>query len=58
MVGAEISRLHANFFVNQGQATARQIYDLIHLARKTVFEQSGVELELEIELVGDWDELR
>ncbi len=53
---AEVSRLHANFFVNLGGATARDVLGLIDLAREKVRERFGVELELEIELVGDWRE--
>lgn len=51
---AEISPLHANFFINRGQATATDIYELILLAQKSVLAQLGVELELEIELLGEW----
>lgn len=51
---AQISSLHANFFVNQGQASAAQIYQLIETAREAVAEKFGVTLELEIELVGEW----
>ena len=51
---AEISTLHGNFFINHGKTTASDIRALIDLARKTVKEHSGVELELEIELVGEW----
>jgi UDP-N-acetylmuramate dehydrogenase len=54
---AEISHLHANFFVNQGEASAADIYALIQLARRTVADEYGVELELEIELIGDWAEI-
>ena len=54
---AEISTLHANFFVNLGGATARDVKALIDLARGRVNEKFGVELELEIELVGDWSRL-
>lgn len=51
-----ISEKHANFFVNvgAGQSTAADYRALIDRAQATVLEQSGVELELEIELVGDW----
>lgn len=56
--GAEISPLHANFFINHGGATAAEVYGLIRLARSAVAEKFGVELELEIELVGAWDEER
>ena len=51
---AEISPLHANFFVNHGKATAEDIFNLIEIARETVAEKLGVVLELEIELIGDW----
>ena len=52
---AAISSLHANFFTNRGNATAQDIYRLIELARKTVDRKFGVHLELEIELIGDWE---
>jgi UDP-N-acetylmuramate dehydrogenase len=51
---AQISDLHANFFINHGEASAADIYALIQLARKQVEDEFGVELELEIELIGDW----
>lgn len=50
----EISPLHANFFINHGKATAKDVYQLIQIAHDRVFEQFCVDLELEIELVGDW----
>lgn len=52
--GAQISPLHANFFINDGTASAADIMALIRLARSRVAEQFGVQLQLEIELVGDW----
>ncbi len=56
--GAQISELHANFFTNLGQATARDVYRLIRKAQRAVREQTGISMELEVELVGDWaDEL-
>lgn len=51
---AQISPLHANFFINLGQATAQDIWSLITIARQAVADQFGVKLELEIELVGEW----
>jgi UDP-N-acetylmuramate dehydrogenase len=51
---AEISTTHANFFLNHGQTRAADIHALIELARKCVGEKFGVELELEIELIGEW----
>jgi UDP-N-acetylmuramate dehydrogenase len=50
----EISRKHANFFINQDSASASDYESLIRLAQQTVFEKFGVRLELEIELLGDW----
>jgi UDP-N-acetylmuramate dehydrogenase len=52
---AEISQLHANFFINRGQASARDVKKLIDTARSTVEEKFGIRLELEIELIGEWD---
>ena len=52
---AEISPLHGNFFVNHANTKANDIFALIQLVQKTVKEKQGVDLELEIELVGEWD---
>ncbi len=51
---AEISTLHANFFVNHGSAKAQEIWALMYLARTTVARKFGVWLEPEIRPVGDW----
>jgi UDP-N-acetylmuramate dehydrogenase len=51
---AEISPLHGNFFINHGTTRAEDIRALIELVMKTIKEKLGVDLELEIELVGDW----
>ncbi|MGZ9234098.1 MAG: UDP-N-acetylmuramate dehydrogenase [Anaerolineales bacterium] len=51
---AEISPLHGNFFINHGTTAAADIRALIQLVMKTVKEKQGVDLELEIELVGEW----
>ena len=53
---AEISRLHANFFLNEGGASAMDVAQLLIEARRRVEEHSGVRLALEIELVGEWPE--
>lgn len=50
----EVSPVHANFFVNHGETRAADVRALIEKVRQTVFEQFGVELELEIELLGEW----
>jgi UDP-N-acetylmuramate dehydrogenase len=51
---AEISPLHGNFFINHGHTRATDVRALIELARTTVAEKFGVQLELEIELIGEW----
>jgi UDP-N-acetylmuramate dehydrogenase len=51
---AEISPVHANFFINHGQTKAEDVRALVNLAQKTVAEKFGVNLELEIELIGEW----
>jgi UDP-N-acetylmuramate dehydrogenase len=53
---AEISGLHANFFINRGEASAADVFGLIELTREIVAEQFKINLELEIELVGEWPE--
>ena len=49
---AEISNVHANFFVNHGTATAKDVVRLINIARKKVYKEFGVMLELEIKTLG------
>ena len=51
---AQISPLHANFFINLGNARSSDILALIEMAQEQVKDIFGVELELEIELVGEW----
>jgi len=51
---AQISPVHANFFVNMGSASADDVKALIDLARERVRQRFGVELELEVELIGEW----
>jgi UDP-N-acetylmuramate dehydrogenase len=50
--GAEVSELHANFIVNRDGATASDVACLIARVRRAVAERFGVELELEVHLVG------
>ena len=51
--GAEISRKHANFIVNRGDARAADIEALIQLAERSVKEKFGVVLEREVRIVGE-----
>jgi len=50
--GAEISSLHANYIVNRASATADDVLKLIDIARTAVFKEFGVELELEVKVLG------
>ncbi len=50
--GAEVSPMHANYFINTGDATAADVRGLIDLARSTVRERFGVTLETEVKLIG------
>jgi UDP-N-acetylmuramate dehydrogenase len=50
--GAVVSDHHANFILNDRGATADDVEDLIELVRSRVLEETGVELSLEIEILG------
>lgn len=50
---AQVSDKHANFIVNLGDASARDIENLIHYVQQTVHDQSGVELVPEVRIVGE-----
>jgi len=50
---AVVSEKHANFLVNDGNATARDMMQLIELVRARVKSDHGVELELEVKLLGE-----
>jgi UDP-N-acetylmuramate dehydrogenase len=52
--GAEVSRLHANFIMNRGGATARDVYALMRLMQDAVYARCGVWLVPEVQLVGRW----
>jgi UDP-N-acetylmuramate dehydrogenase len=53
--GAQISPLHANFFINVGGARAADILALIEHARQTVYDRFGVWLEPEVKIWGERD---
>ena len=50
---AMISQKHCNFFVNNGNAKSSDIENLIKKVKKKVYEKTGVNLELEIKIVGE-----
>jgi len=51
--GAVVSAEHGNFIVNEGAATARDILELIEIVRQRVRAARGIELETEVEIVGE-----
>ncbi len=50
--GAEISSVHANFIVNRGGATARDVLTLIERARRQIAERASIALRTEVRIVG------
>ena len=52
--GAEVSTLHANFIVNAGGATAKDILDLSEYVQSKVNEKFGIDLHREIILLGEF----
>ncbi len=51
--GAQISEKHANFFLNIGGATSKDIIKLAHLAKRTVKRKFGIELEEEVQIISE-----
>ena len=54
MGGARVSEKHCGFVINGGNATASDVMALCGHIRKTVMEQSGVELEMEVKRWGEF----
>ena len=50
--GAMISEKHANYIVNTGDATAKDILELLFLTQEKVRKETGVKLEPEVKVVG------
>jgi UDP-N-acetylenolpyruvoylglucosamine reductase len=53
--GAVISEVHGNFIVNEGGATARDVLALIALVQRTAREQRGIDIEPEVQIIGEDD---
>lgn len=51
--GAKFSDLHANFIVNSGNATARDVLELIETAKREALLQRGIKLETEVRVIGN-----
>jgi UDP-N-acetylmuramate dehydrogenase len=53
--GAQIHPNHGNIIINTGQATAKEISELIDLIQERVYKELGFNLEPEVLKVGDWE---
>lgn len=51
--GAQVSKKHAGFVVNAGEATAADVQNLIHEVQRRVREVHGVELKPEVRIIGE-----
>ncbi|MDE0331018.1 MAG: UDP-N-acetylmuramate dehydrogenase [Nitrospinae bacterium] len=51
--GAQVSEVHGNFMVNLGGATATDVLALIEEVKRTILEQKGIELALELNVIGE-----
>lgn len=51
--GAMVSDIHGNFIVNEANATARNVLELIEIIKARAKEARGIELETEVEIVGE-----
>lgn len=55
--GAAVSDVHANFIINEGGAVADEVYTIAEFVRRMVAGRIGIELEYEVELVGEFNYL-
>ena len=52
--GASVSRKHCGFVINEQQATAKDVMELVEQVKKIVWEKYQVQLELEVRTVGEF----
>ncbi|MCS7003227.1 MAG: hypothetical protein NZ518_10305, partial [Dehalococcoidia bacterium] len=50
---AQVSELHGNLFINRGGATAADVLALVAQVQSVVYDRFAVELELEIQVIGE-----
>ncbi len=48
-----ISKKHCNFFINKGNAKSKDLEDLINKVKRKVFNKTGINLELELHIIGE-----
>lgn len=52
--GAQVSEKHCGFIINKNKATAQDIFELIEEVQERVYERSGIRLEPEVVLLGEF----
>ena len=52
--GAQVSEKHAGFVINKGDATSKDIYDVIYHVKNTVYAKTGIMLVPEVKMIGDF----
>ena len=50
---AYFSEKHAGFIVNKGEATAKDVIDLIEYIKKIIYEKYKIKIETEIKIIGE-----
>ena len=50
---ASISEKHCTFFINRGNAKSKDLEDLINKVKKKVLSKTGINLELELQIMGE-----
>ncbi len=50
---AMVSTKHSGFIINKGNATAKEVLELIEQVKSTIYKKFGKKIELEIEIVGE-----
>lgn len=51
--GAEVSTKHAGFIINKGDATAKDVLNLVKYVQDKVYEEFGKKIQLEMEILGE-----
>ncbi len=51
--GAQVSQKHCGFVINCGDATCKEVVELIRMVQEAVYEKHGVELETEVKVLGE-----
>jgi UDP-N-acetylmuramate dehydrogenase len=51
--GAEVSTKHAGFIINSGDASAKNVLDLIEHVKEVVYKKNNIKLETEVRVIGE-----